>query len=72
MNTEVTKAASESKDMDRAIATICAVQGERYTVFGSDRVARDYANDVVTARALAKFHGGYVKDENGRIYPRAI
>ena len=67
-----TKLASESKDMDRAIATICQVSGSRFTVYGTDRRAVAFAQDVVTARALAKLHSGYAKDENGRIYARAI
>lgn len=65
---DVTRNACDSRDMDQAIARIVQVSGQRFTIFGQDRVARDYANDVVSARALARFHGGYAKDESGRIY----
>lgn len=68
MSDAITKAAHESADMDRAIARVVCAAGERYTVFGFDRRAVNYANDLVTARALAAHHHGYVKDSNGRIY----
>lgn len=73
-NEMVTKAAQESKDMDRYLSHVVPVSEDRYTVFTSDRRAVDFANDLVSARAIAKFHGmgAYVKDQNGRIYPQRI
>jgi len=60
-NDAVTKAAHESKDMDRAIAQIVQPTARRwYIVVDGGRVV-DYANDVRSACKLAAFHRGVAK-----------